>query len=82
MRNSIARAVSAIALSGITTVVLAAPAFAQENPTVNDPDEVAIVGEPDTSDLHNAYTFAPLGVPVFGLLQSVNAVPGNILPGT
>ncbi|MFD2395746.1 hypothetical protein ACFSVJ_00740 [Prauserella oleivorans] len=39
-----------------------------------------IVDEPDTSDLHNVYTVAPLGVPVFGLIRSVAGVPGKILP--
>jgi len=43
-------------------------------------DDVAVVDEPDTSDLHNVYTFAPLGVPVLGVVQSVADVPGKLLP--
>ena len=36
--------------------------------------------EPDTSNLNNIYTFAPAGVAVLGLIRSLNAAPGKILP--
>lgn len=39
-----------------------------------------MVDEPDTTNLNNIYTFAPLGVPVLGFVRSLNAVPGKILP--
>ena len=58
------------ALAGLVVIGSGAPALA-------DP---VIVDEPDTSDLNNTWTFAPLGVPVFGLLQSISQVPGRLLP--
>ncbi|GAA4619219.1 hypothetical protein [Saccharopolyspora hordei] len=68
------RAVAAAALAGVA-VLGAGPAALADAPRQ---DGVAIVGEPDTSDLHNKYTFAPLGVPVFGLLESVANVPKRL----
>jgi hypothetical protein len=41
---------------------LAAPAMA----------DVSVVDKPDTSNLNNIWTFDPLGVPVFGLVQSIS----------
>ncbi|QFU94013.1 hypothetical protein [Amycolatopsis sp. YIM 10] len=70
MRKSIARGVAAAVLSGIALVGVAAPAQA-------DP---VIVDEPDTSELNNIWTFAPLGVPVLGLVQSVVKAPNNLIP--
>ncbi|MBE1468331.1 hypothetical protein [Kibdelosporangium phytohabitans] len=46
-------------------------------PATADP---VIVDEPDTSDLNNTWTFAPLGIPVFGLIQSVVKAPNGIIP--
>lgn len=36
--------------------------------------------EPDAGGLNNIWTFVPLRVPVLGLIQSINGVPGKILP--
>jgi hypothetical protein len=44
------------------------------------PSDVVIVDPPDTSGLNNIWTFAPLGVPILGLIQSVTQVPGRLLP--
>ncbi|WP_338599060.1 hypothetical protein [Saccharopolyspora sp. SCSIO 74807] len=71
-------AVSALvgtALLGGAGAAVAAPQSAPEQ------DGVVVVDEPDTGDLHNKWTFAPLGVPVFGLVDSVLDVPGKLLPG-
>ncbi|MGC7093914.1 hypothetical protein ACPZ19_04555 [Amycolatopsis lurida] len=70
MKKSIARGVAAAVLSGMALVGVSAPALA-------DP---VIVDEPDTSELNNIWTFAPLGVPVLGLVQSVVKAPNNLIP--
>ncbi|MDQ0378536.1 hypothetical protein [Amycolatopsis thermophila] len=75
MKKTVIRGLVASALAGAAVVGAAAPA-----PAAPSPADVAIVDEPDTTNLDNAYTFAPLGVPVFGLIRSVNAVPGKLLP--
>lgn len=64
MRKTVMTVAAAAVLLGGT------PAFA-------DP---AIVDEPDTSQLSNVWTFAPLGVPVFGVIQSVVKAPNGIIP--
>lgn len=70
MKKTLAVAVLAgAALFGAATPALAA-----------DGSGVVVVDEPDTSGLNNIWTFAPLGVPVLGLIQSVNGVPGKLLP--
>ncbi|NBH02817.1 MULTISPECIES: hypothetical protein [Amycolatopsis] len=61
-------------LTGAALFGAAAPALAADAPGV------VVVDEPDTSGLNNIWTFAPLGVPVLGLIQSINGVPGKILP--
>jgi hypothetical protein len=43
-------------------------------------DDPAVVDEPDTSGLHNKWTFAPAGVPVFGVVDSVTGIPDRLLP--
>lgn len=62
------------ALAGAALFAAATPALAADGPGV------VVVDEPDTSGLNNIWTFAPLGVPVLGLIQSVNGVPGKLLP--
>lgn len=66
-------AAAGMALLSAPTAAAAAPAEAP------DREDVAIVDEPDTGDLHDEWTFAPLGVPVFGLVDSVLGVPGELL---
>ena len=39
-----------------------------------------VVDKPDTGDLTNKWTFAPLGVPVIGLVESVVKAPNFIIP--
>jgi hypothetical protein len=65
--------VAATLLAGAALLGVATPALA-------DTPGVVVVDEPDTSGLNNIWTFAPLGVPVLGLIQSINGVPGKILP--
>ncbi|MFC4003247.1 hypothetical protein ACFS2C_15730 [Prauserella oleivorans] len=77
MRKTIVRGVAVATLAAVAMAAAALPASAAAAPAE---DEVVIVDEPDTSDLHNVYTVAPLGVPVFGLIRSVAGVPGKILP--
>ncbi len=73
MKKNLARAAGAAVLAGAALFAAAAPALA-------DTPGVVVVDEPDTSGLNNIWTFAPLGVPVLGLIQSINGVPGKILP--
>jgi len=75
MNKTVIRGLVASALAGAAVLGAAAPALAAPSPS-----DVVIVDEPDTTNLHNAYTFAPLGVPVFGLIGSLNAAPGKLLP--
>jgi hypothetical protein len=70
MKKSIARVAVSAALTGLVLTGAAAPALA--NPVTVD--------EPATSDLENPWTFAPLGVPVFGLIQSVVRAPNGLIP--
>ena len=70
MQNKLVRAVVATAIAGAAFVGTAAPA----------PADPVIVDKPDTSDLNDLYTFAPLGVPVFGLIQSVVKAVNGIIP--
>ncbi|MFF5987648.1 hypothetical protein [Prauserella flavalba] len=79
MKKTLARGVATGALAGLAVVGAAAPALAAPGPAPSESD-VVIVDEPDTSDLHNVYTVAPLGVPVLGLIRSINAAPGKLLP--
>jgi len=65
---------------GVVTAVIAAAAFtAAAAPALADEPEV--VDEPDTSNYHDKYTFAPLGIPIIGLINSVVDAPGRIIPG-
>jgi hypothetical protein len=73
MKKNLVRAAGAALLAGAALFGAAAPALA-------DAPDVVVVDEPDTSGLNNIWTFAPLGVPVLGLIQSINGVPGKILP--
>ncbi|KAA9165798.1 hypothetical protein FPZ12_004760 [Amycolatopsis acidicola] len=75
MKKTLVRGVAAAALAGAALTAGAVPALAAD-----DNGGVAVVDEPDTSQLNNIYTFAPLGVPVLGLVRSINAAPGKILP--
>ncbi|OXM70776.1 hypothetical protein [Amycolatopsis sp. KNN50.9b] len=75
MKQTVIRGLVASALAGAAVLGAAAPALAAPAP-----GDVAVVDEPDTSNLDNAYTFAPLGVPVIGLIRSINAAPGKLLP--
>ncbi|RSN27753.1 hypothetical protein DMC61_22655 [Amycolatopsis sp. WAC 04169] len=76
MKKTFVRAVTGAALAGLVALGSAAPALAAQDA----PNDVVVVDEPDTSDLNNIWTFAPLGVPVLGLIQSLNGVPGRLLP--
>ena len=70
MRKTLASGLIAAVLSGTALVGLATAASA-------DP---VIVDQPDTSELNDLYTFAPLGIPVFGLIQSIVRAPNGIIP--
>ncbi|OXM46740.1 hypothetical protein CFP71_36565 [Amycolatopsis thailandensis] len=76
MKKTFVRAVTGAALAGLVVLGSAAPALAAQEAS----NDVVVVDEPDTSDLNNIWTFAPLGVPVLGLVQSLNGVPGKLLP--
>ncbi|WP_328606189.1 hypothetical protein OG943_40520 [Amycolatopsis sp. NBC_00345] len=76
MKKTLTRTVAIVALAGAGVLGASLPALA----ATQDQPGVVVVDEPDTSGLNNLWTFAPLGVPVLGLLQSVNGVPGKLLP--
>lgn len=73
MKSTLLRTTAGAALAGLTLLGPGTPALADAPPP-------AVVDEPDTSQLHNLWTFAPLGVPVFGLVQSVAEAPQKLLP--
>lgn len=79
MKKSIVRAVAVTLFAGIAITGAAVPALAAETSTPA-PGGVVVVGEPDTTNLNNLWTFAPLGVPILGLLQSLSGVPAKLLP--
>jgi hypothetical protein len=76
MKKTLTRTAAIVALAGAGVLGASMPALA----ATSDQPGVVVVDEPDTSGLNNLWTFAPLGVPVFGLLQSINGVPGKLLP--
>ncbi|GAA2782608.1 hypothetical protein [Saccharopolyspora taberi] len=63
---------------GAVPEVPGAPGATQASAPADDHGGVAIVDEPDTSGLHNKWTFAPAGVPVLGVIDSVQGIPGRI----
>ncbi|WP_424189043.1 hypothetical protein ACOBQX_11750 [Actinokineospora sp. G85] len=70
MNNTLARGVVAAAITGAAFLGTAGVASA-------DP---VIVDKPDTSELNDKWTFAPLGIPLFGLIESIVQAPTRILP--
>ncbi|GAA0601707.1 hypothetical protein GCM10010174_17080 [Kutzneria viridogrisea] len=64
------------ALLAATMLGFAAPAMADTAPSGGG---VVVVDQPDTSNLNNIWTFAPLGVPVFGAIQAVLQAPARLL---
>ncbi|MER7011186.1 hypothetical protein ABT324_07145 [Saccharopolyspora sp. NPDC000359] len=68
------RALTTCLLAGVA-LLSAGPVALAEAPRQ---DGVAVVDEPDTSGLENKWTFAPLGVPVFGLVDSISGVPKRL----
>lgn len=79
MKKSLVRAAAVTLFAGIAITGAAVPALAAETSTPAQ-GGVVIVDEPDTTNLNNIWTFAPLGVPVLGLLQSLSGVPAKLLP--
>ena len=75
MKKTLVRGFAATVLTSLALAGAATPAFAAEGD-----GGVVVVDEPDTSQLNDIYTIAPLGVPVLGLVRSINAVPGKVLP--
>lgn len=76
MKKTVIRGLAVTAFATLAVAGAAAPALA----ATSEPGNPAVVDEPDTTNLSNIYTFAPLGVPVLGFVRSLNAVPGKILP--
>lgn len=60
----------------VTTTLVAATLVGLASPALAD--GVTVVDKPDTSNLNNIWTFDPLGVPVFGALQSVSQAVGRL----
>ena len=61
---------ASLVLSGAVLAGFASPALA-------DP---VVVDKPDTGGLSDKWTTAPLGIPVFGLIESVVKAPNYIIP--
>ena len=80
MKKTLIRTITGTALAGLVALGSAAPALAATPLAQDSSGDVVVVDEPDTSDLNNIWTFAPLGVPVLGVIQSLNGVPGKLLP--
>ncbi len=78
MTKTFVRGLVPAALAALLSFAISAPALASS--AAASDDEPAVVDKPDTSGLHDTWTFAPLGVPVFGLIDSVAEVPKNLLP--
>ncbi|SFS34494.1 hypothetical protein [Saccharopolyspora flava] len=82
MNNTASRALTASLLAGAALCTTAPAALADPvaapAPAAVAQDGPAIVDEPDTGDLNDKWTFAPVGVPVFGLIDSVLGVPGRL----
>ena len=74
MKKTVVRGIAGAMLAGAAVLATSAPALA------DDQGGVAIVDNPDNGSYNDIYTFAPLGVPVLGLIRSLNGVPGKILP--
>lgn len=72
MKRALARGVVTAVIAGAAFTAAVASALA---------DEPEVVDEPDTSNYHDKYTFAPLGIPIIGLINSVVDAPGRIIPG-
>jgi hypothetical protein len=83
MKKILRRTLGTAAITAVVVGGAAAPASAAvaPAPAASSDDGVQVVDQPDTSGLHNDWTFAPLGVPVLGLIQSVAEVPGKVTPG-
>jgi hypothetical protein len=79
MRKSVSRGIAAAALTAAAGLLLPLPALAATT-SGNNPPQPNIVDDPNTSNLHNEFTFAPLGVPVFGLVEAALAAPNGIVP--
>jgi hypothetical protein len=60
----------------VTTTLVAATLVGLASPALAD--GVTVVDKPDTSSLNNIWTFAPLGVPVLGAVQSVSQAVGRL----
>jgi hypothetical protein len=82
MKNTVRRGIAAVLLSGAAIVAIAVPAnaaTATPNTTTSQAGGgVIVVGDPNTGNLNDVWTFAPLGVPVLGLVQAALEAPGRL----
>jgi hypothetical protein len=73
-----------LAVSVLTAAVSAAVAIPASAATVTEhaasTSDVTVVGDPGNSNPGDPWSFAPLGIPVFGLIQSIVEAPGKVLP--
>ena len=72
-------AISVLAAAVTATVAIPASAATATEHTASTSD-VTVVGDPGNSNPGDPWSFDPLGIPVFGLIQSVLGAPGKILP--
>ncbi len=63
-----------------TVAIPASAAAAAATEHAASTSDVTVVGDPGNSNPGDPWSFAPLGIPVFGLIQSVVNAPGKVLP--
>ena len=82
MKHTASRAITASLLVGAALCTAAPAALATPDApapaAITAQDGPAVVDEPDTGDLNDKWTFAPIGVPIFGLVDSVLGIPGRL----
>lgn len=81
MRRTVLRGVATTALIVATGLAAPAQALAGDASGSDVVVVVVVVDEPDTSGLDSTWTTALLGIPIFGAIQSVEQVPGRLIPG-
>lgn len=79
MKKSAMRLIAISVLAAAVTATVSIPASAATENTASTSD-VTVVGDPGNSNPGDPWSFAPLGIPVFGLIQSIVNAPGKILP--
>ena len=78
MNPIVRRVLAGCALTAAIAVAVAVPANAATDSTPTG--AVTVVGDPGSGTPGDPWQFDPIGIPVFGLIQSVLEAPGKLLP--